>query len=214
MGYPPSMFQLLSIPLLTAAPAPVADSIAGFYQSQQMEIGAALELGKNGHFRYQLDYGAVSESAEGNWTFDGKVVRLTTRPMPKVPSFELLRDDAAPAGELHVTLADPDLGLGGRLHAIVTLDGESEPVVVAADEQGRIDLKGKTASTLQPLMPITGTAGKPIKLSRERGHRLLFRFHANDFGQAGFDAEPLELKSGELLMRRYDAEIRFLRVQS
>ena len=37
-----------------------------------MEVGAALELQKNGHFRYQLDYGAVSEHAEGDWTFDGK----------------------------------------------------------------------------------------------------------------------------------------------
>ena len=48
--------QLL-IPLLAAlAPAP---AMAGFYQSQTMEVGAALELQKNGHFRYQLDYGAV-----------------------------------------------------------------------------------------------------------------------------------------------------------
>ena len=45
--------------LLLGAPA----SMAGLYQAQQMEVGAALELQKNGHFRYQLDYGAVSESA-------------------------------------------------------------------------------------------------------------------------------------------------------
>ena len=68
--------------LLLGAPA----SMAGLYQAQQMEVGAALELQKNGHFRYQLDYGAVSESAEGDWTFDGKTVRLTTNPRPSQPS--------------------------------------------------------------------------------------------------------------------------------
>jgi len=75
--------------VLLLAPA----AIAGLYQAHQMEVGAALELQPNGHFRYQLDYGAVSEQAEGDWTFDGKTVRLTTRPKPKAPSFELVRDD-------------------------------------------------------------------------------------------------------------------------
>src|SRR3954471_14916965 len=101
--------QLLT--LLLAAAAPVT-TVAGLYQAQQMEVGAALELQKNGHFRYQLDYGAVSESAEGDWTFDGKTVRLTTRPMPAPPKFELVSDGAAPAGELYMTLEDPGFEWG------------------------------------------------------------------------------------------------------
>jgi hypothetical protein len=76
--------QLVSL-LLAAAAA--QSSLAGVYQAQQMEVGAALELRKNGHFRYELDYGAVSEEAEGDWTSEGKTVRLTTKPMPKLPSF-------------------------------------------------------------------------------------------------------------------------------
>ena len=59
--------QFLTCLLAAAAPS----AVAGTYQAQQMEVGAALELEKNGHFRYQLDYGAVSEHAEGDWTFDG-----------------------------------------------------------------------------------------------------------------------------------------------
>ena len=55
---------------LLLAPA----ALAGLYQAHQMEVGAALDLQRNGHFRYQLDYGAVSEAAEGDWTFDGKTV--------------------------------------------------------------------------------------------------------------------------------------------
>src|SRR3954471_22684281 len=107
--------QLLT--LLLAAAAPVT-TVAGLYQAQTMEVGAALELRKDGHFRYQLDYGAVSEQAEGDWSFDGKIVRLTTRPRPKSPSFELVRDDPAPAGEIAISLEAPGFGDGYRLDAI------------------------------------------------------------------------------------------------
>jgi len=63
--------------LAAADPAPVT----GFYRSNQMEIGAALELEADGHFQYQLDYGAVSEGAEGNWSSDGTSVYLTATRM-------------------------------------------------------------------------------------------------------------------------------------
>jgi hypothetical protein len=51
--------------------------VGGFYRSNQMEVGAALQLDDDGRFRYQLDYGAVSESAEGTWSTDGNTVFLT-----------------------------------------------------------------------------------------------------------------------------------------
>jgi hypothetical protein len=72
--------------LAIADPTPVG----GFYRSNQMEVGAALQLDEDGHFQYQLDYGAVSESAEGNWTSDGQSVFLTATKMQgayKVPNF-------------------------------------------------------------------------------------------------------------------------------
>jgi hypothetical protein len=34
----------------------------------------------------------------------------------------------------------------------------------------------------------------------------------NDFGVAGFAAEPLQVENGDLLLRRYDRLIRFRRV--
>ena len=73
---------LLAALILGAAPAPAAPGLAGLYETQQMEVAAALELQPGGHFRYALDYGAVSESTEGDWTFDGAVLRLTSNPMP------------------------------------------------------------------------------------------------------------------------------------
>ena len=70
--------MLIAALLLAAADAP---PVTGFYRSNQMEIGAALELEADGHFQYQLDYGAVSEGAEGNWSSDGANVYLTATHM-------------------------------------------------------------------------------------------------------------------------------------
>ena len=67
--------------LLGAAQAPAAD-ISGLYETQQMEVAAALELQAGGRYRYALEYGAVSERGEGDWAFDGVVLRLTSNPMP------------------------------------------------------------------------------------------------------------------------------------
>ena len=68
--------------LLGAAQLAPASDIHGLYQTQQMEVAAALELQPGGHFRYALEYGAVSEATEGDWTFDGSTLRLTSNPMP------------------------------------------------------------------------------------------------------------------------------------
>jgi hypothetical protein len=199
--------------LLAAAPAPATASIAGFYRTSQMEIGAALELKKNGHFRYQLDYGAVSESASGVWTFDGKAVHLTTRPMPKAPSFELVHDDAAPKGELYMTVDSPGLEWGHPLEAVATADMK-KGFEVSADDTGRVDLTGRPPiAAIAPLMPVYGSTGQIFQLDRERGHRLQFRFRSNDLGTAAFKNEPLIRDGRNLILSRYDTRIRFIRVR-
>ena len=79
---------MLIAALLLAAADPAPPS--GFYRSNQMEVGAALQLDDDGHFQYQLDYGAVSETAEGNWTSDGSSIFLTATRMEgayNVPNF-------------------------------------------------------------------------------------------------------------------------------
>ena len=177
-----------------------------------MEIGAALELQKNGHFRYQLDYGAVSEGAEGDWTFDGKTVRLTSNPMPKSPSFELVRDDPAPKGELYMTLEDPGFEWGHSLEAVAKIKGQESGFEISAGEGGRVDLTDKPAvEAIAPLMPVYGPTGDIFPVSPDRGHKMLIRFHRNDLGKAAFRNEPLTLDGNALLLSRYDAEIRFLR---
>ena len=203
--------QLLAV-LVAAAPS--AASVAGLYQAQQMEVGAALELKKDGHFRYQLDYGAVSEHAAGEWAFDGKTVRLTTRPTPHRPDFELVRDDPAPAGEISMSVEPPGFGAEGyRLDAIGTDAASGEKGLVTTNDVGRVLTGGHKLSAIEPMVPVYGDIGGRFALSAERGHRLLLRFHANDLGTAAFDREPLLLGPRGLVLNRYESEIRFIRVR-
>ncbi|HEU0309871.1 MAG TPA: hypothetical protein VFR36_01445 [Sphingomicrobium sp.] len=58
-----------------------ATAISGFYMAHQIEVGAALQLDDDGKFQYQLDYGAVSEAAEGNWSIEGDFLFLTATRM-------------------------------------------------------------------------------------------------------------------------------------
>ena len=191
-----------------------ASALAGLYQAQQMEVGAALELRKNGHFRYQLDYGAVSEQAQGDWRVDGNTVRLTTRPAPRLPSFQLVRDDPAPPGEIIILLEPPGFGAEGyRIDGIGTDASNGQRGMVEADSEGRINSGNHKLSAIEPLVPVYETIGGHFALASGRGHRLLLRFHANDLGKAAFDREPLALTSGGLVLKRYGAEIRFVRVR-
>ena len=93
--------------LLAVAPPPGTAGLAGLYETSQMEVAAGLELQQNGRFRYALDYGAVSERTEGDWSFDGKVVRLTSNPMP--PARNALQLGSARFDRQPLIITDGDL---------------------------------------------------------------------------------------------------------
>lgn len=201
---------MLGFAALLAIAAP--GSLAGTYQVHQMEMAGGLELRADGHFRYAFDYGAVSETAQGDWAATAAGVTLTSNPMPKAPNFELVADDPAPAGELWMTLDDPGFEWGHPLYALGTAKGSADGVRLMADERGRVDLTGKPAvSAIAPLMPVYGPTGQLFPLSPGRGHRLRFRFHANDLGVAEFDHQQLLGDGGVLVLDRFDTAIRFLR---
>lgn len=197
--------RLLAL-LLAAAPSP-----AGLYQTQQMEIGGALELQPNGHFRYELSYGAIDEAAEGSWTSDGKMVRLTSKPMPTEPTFAVVKDSSAPKCTLAISVDWGRFGWSSPPDALVTYpDTPAELHFLQADERGALHPERCPVDSLMPLVPMFGTPGAPIKLSPSTGHNLSLRFIPNDLGHAAFRNEPLKIDGSALVMERYDAEIRFL----
>ena len=203
--------MLALVPVLLAlAPAPA--NLPGIYRSQQIEVAAALELTADGRFRYALDYGAVSEQAEGKWTSDGRSVRLTSAPMPKPPGFEIVRDDPEPPGELWVQFENPGFEWCGPLEMLVTVQGQTTLVRTAPDDHGRVDLGQGRVLAIQPLIPVYEEFGPPLKLAGDRGHRLTIRFLRNDLGKARFSNQPLVIDGDGLLLKRYDTTIRLRRV--
>ena len=52
--------------------------LSGFYSANQREVAAAIDLEADGKFAYALDYGAISEVAQGSWTSEGNVIYLTS----------------------------------------------------------------------------------------------------------------------------------------
>ena len=204
------MILVLIPALLALAPAPSA--LPGIYRSQQIEVAAALELTEDHRFRYALEYGAVSELGEGSWSTDGKTVRLTSAPMPKAPSFEIVRDDPAPPGELWVNFENPGFDWGGPLEMLVTIEGVHTLVRTAPGDNGRVDVGAQRILAVRPLIPVYEEFGPPLKLAPDRGHRLTIRFLRNDLGKARFSNAPLAIEDDDLLLDRYDTKIRLNRV--
>ena len=205
------MFVILSALLLGAAPVGTnAQSVAGLYEIRTMEVGGGLELRPDGHFRYALEYGAASEQAEGKWTYDGRTVRLTSDPMPKSPAFELVRDDLAPKGQVWMKF-EKGFNWTGRVDAIATVEGGAQKGLVTTLSDGRVDSGGRILTSIEPLVPVYGTPGGAVRLDPRRGHRLLLRFHPNDVGKAAFRGEALAVEGKDLILRRYDTRIRFVR---
>jgi hypothetical protein len=69
--------------------------LAGLYRTQQIEVGAALVLNADGTFTNSLDYGAVSEAAQGSWALEDGLFRLNSDPMAVSLLREVERSDAA-----------------------------------------------------------------------------------------------------------------------
>jgi len=200
--------------LLLALLAPTASSVAGTYEIHQMEMGGALELQPNGHFRYAFTYGAVDESAEGDWTFDGSAVHLTSRPMPKEPTFLLVRDVPAPKCTLSLAVDWGRFGWSSAPDVLVAYAGSPKELhLLQPDERGSVHLGNCAVATVMPLVPMFNAAGAPLNLSPASGHRLSLRFVPNELGHVAFRGEPLKLDGSTLVWERFDAEIRFLRVR-
>lgn len=205
----PTVRALCAVALLAIASSAVASPpLAGLYEIRQMEMAGGLELQPNGHFRYALEYGAVSEQGEGDWVAEGSTVFLTSNPKPKQPNFVLVKDEPAPAGKLSVTLEPPGFGWTGRMDLVATIAGQEQPVGLEATSDGDVDTHGATVTSIRPVVPIYGFLGDPIAI-KPGGHRIILRFMPNEVGKAAFEREPLMLNDGNLLMQRYDAVITF-----
>ena len=208
------MIALAALALAAAPPAPTRAALAGLYQIQTMEVGGGLELRKDGRFRYELAYGALDEGAEGTWTVKDGNVLLTTVPMPKEPTFDLVSDQRAPKCTLSLSVDWSKLDWSSAPDALVTYERDPKELhFLQADDNGDLHPQDCAVTMIMPLVPMYRVPGAPIKLSPASGHRLSLRFEPNELGRPAFRGEPLKITGSGLLMERYDAEIRFVRVR-
>jgi len=207
--------QFIVLALLAAAPAaPTQASLAGMYEIHQMEMAGGLELQPNGHFRYGFTYGAVDEEAEGDWAFDGTTVRLTSKPMPLEPTFDLVRDTPAPKCDFAISADWGKFGWSSPPDVLVTFAGSPQELHFAqVDEKGAFHPENCAVTSVLPLVPMFHIPGEPLNVSPTSGHHLNVRFKPNDLGHVAFRSEPLKLDGSGLVWERFDAEIRFLRVR-
>lgn len=197
--------------------APVTrESLIGTYDGGQMEVGARLLLKPDGHFSYELAYGALDEAADGTWEFKDQAVFLTTVPVVVPPRFEVVSDSPEPRGGLWIKLTNGPLMEGAR-QRVYLIYGPGEPEDMAeVDSDGHVPLPGKRLPTaIIPEIPVYPIISKPIPLTGTGGHRFVLRFEANDIGKADLKAQRLGIEKGELVMPRRDLQLmlRFRRVE-
>jgi hypothetical protein len=206
---------LFALPLAAQPPdppakpaAPVArESLAGLYDGGQMEVGAQLLLKPDGHFEYELAYGALDETAAGTWEVREGAVLLTTVPTVVPPRFVVVSDTPEPRGGLYIKLAKP-LVEGMRQRVILVYsptpqDGDEADV----NDDGSVDIPaGKHPISFIPEIPVYPISGKPIPLT-PGGHRFTLRFEPNDIGKADFHPQGLAIDNGVLVMPRRDLQL-------
>jgi hypothetical protein len=204
---------LLALPLAAQSPAPTAkpaapvtrESVAGLYDGGQMEVGAQLLLKPDGHFEYELAYGALDEEAKGTWEVRDGAVLLTTVPAAVPPRFVVVSDTAAPSG-LNVKLTK-GLVEGMRQRVLLVYVPNKEADEADVNDDGSVDIPaGKHPVSFIPEIPVYPTLPTPIALTAG-GHRFLLRFEPNDIGKADFHATPLAIQDGVLVMPRRDLQI-------
>jgi hypothetical protein len=197
------------------ATAPVVhtrENLAGMYDGGQMEVGALLELKPDGHFQYELAYGAMDETAKGTWEFRDGAVFLTTVPAVKPPQFVLEGDVTDPRGGLWLKLSSGPVMEGAKQDVFLFYDSnfgaDAKPDLVEVGDDGQVPLPRKQMPKfIIPQIPVYPVISKPIPITGAAGHLITIRFEPNDIGKADFRAEKLTIENGVLVMTRPDLEL-------
>jgi hypothetical protein len=170
---------------------------------------AALWLKPDGHFRYELSYGALDEQASGRWTAGGGKVLLTSDPVKPPRIFIVSQKQGAP-GALRITMDVKDPYDQQHFSAIImTASGKLDEVQLGID-----GLHWPFPSTGAPIAvrliyDVYQIASEPVKLAA--GADLIFHFEANDLGKVDFRGTLLQVEGGVLVLKRLGLTLKFRR---
>jgi len=200
--------------LASALAAPAAaqpTSLVGTYDGGQMEIAAGLELRADHRFRYALSYGALDEEAAGTWTVSGSQVLFTSDPVV-APRFVLVSRSGSAAGVLQIGLDVPKGVSRQYFDAVITsTDGQTQRKQLSDDGLSWRFTSANVPTSVRMLLPVFSIVSEPIQVDPSSGYSLRLRFEPNDLGKVAFQATPLKIVNGELLLDRHGRTIRFKR---
>jgi hypothetical protein len=203
--------------LATALAAPAAaqsTSLVGTYDGGQMEIAAGLELGADHRFRYALSYGALDEEAAGTWTVSGSQILLTSDPVV-APRFVLVSHGGSADGVLQISLDVPKGVSRQYFDAVITsTDGQIQRKQLGDDGLSWRFTSADVPISIRMLLSVFSVISEPIQVDPRSGYSLRFRFEANDLGKVAFQATPLRIVNGKLLLDRHGRTISFKRSRS
>jgi hypothetical protein len=204
--------------LLVAAASAIAaramaqsPSLVGRYDGGQMEMAVGLELLADGRFRYALAYGALDEQAAGKWSLRGDQVLLTSDPV-RAPRFVLVSQGKAAPGVLRVDLDLPKGVSRQYFDALITkANGQTERRQLAEDGLLLPFAAAEAPTAIRLSLQMFDVASGPVRLDANSGYSIRFRFEPNDIGKVAFQATPLKLVNGVLVLDRHGRTIRFRR---
>jgi hypothetical protein len=209
-----AIFALIAFgPAAAGAAGGQASSFVGTYDGHQTEVAAGLELKPDGRFHYALSYGALDEEAQGKWTVrDGAVLLTSDHVVP--PRFVLVSQTKGPEGALKIDLDAPK-GLSQQYFSalIATKDGKAQVEQFSDDGLSWSFTNDNPPIAIRVGLPVFEVASDPLKLDPSAGFSLHYRFEPNDLGKADFEATPLKVVDGELLLERHGLKLRFKRVK-
>jgi hypothetical protein len=202
---------LLLAAALSAPAAAQSASLVGTYDGGQMELAAGLELKADGRFRYALSYGALDEEAAGRWTVSGSQVVLTSDPVV-APRFVLLSRGRGADGVLQIGLEVPK-GMSRQYFdaVITTANGQTQRKQLGEDGFSSSFTSATVPTSVRMLLPVFSIISEPFQVDPSSGYSLRFRFEPNDLGRVAFQAAPLKILNGDLLLDRHGRTIRFKR---
>ncbi len=211
-------WRLLALICLTftACPAIAAPErpavLVGQYDGGQTEIGAGLELMADGHFHYELAYGAIDEAAGGTWSVEGGRVVLASDPVVP-PRFVVV---SRAAGEPGLLLGHLDFRNGydqQYFDALITRsDGSIEKKQFGIEGLAWEFPRASPPRSVRLVMEIYGVVGEPLALDPGAGFDITWHFEPNGLGKADLSATPLRIEGGVLVLERLGRTLRFKRV--
>ena len=213
-----AMKAIFTLPLLLAVTAPVTFAAEPASQPQRYrlvgepDVASELMLHPDGRFQYFLSAGALDEQAEGRWTREGNVIRLTTTPKPKPAVFSAgpAEQDAGAPFTVKVTWPDRR-GIAG-VDLTITFDNGERATGYTQEYGWSLDAADKrTPRSITFAVPMHTLRSQNFPIDAVRANRLTFVLTPNDLGIVDFESLPLTVSKDRLVMHRGGGELAYVR---